>query len=171
MANLYLLEGPVGAGKSTWGRKLGIELSIPHLVLDDWMTRLFKPDRPEHGVFVWYAERKKRCLQQMWNTACAMLDVDMDVILELGLVQRTQREMFYTWVQQKGYTLHVYVLDAPREIRRTRVQERNVTKGATFSMEVPEDIFELASDLWEPVDTEEFGDSAIHFISTAEPMF
>lgn len=37
------------------------------------------------------------------------------------------------------------MLDAPRELRRGR----NLERGATFSLEVPAHIFELASDTWE----------------------
>ena len=44
-----------------------------------------------------------------------------------------------------SYDLTVYVLDAPRELRRERVQQRNHEKEKTFSMEVPLHIFELTS--------------------------
>jgi hypothetical protein len=40
-------------------------------------------------------------------------------------------------------------------VRRERVMERNRARGSTFSMVVPPAIFELASDLWEPLDPSE----------------
>ena len=46
-------------------------------------------------------------------------------------------------------------VDAPRDVRRERVEQRNLDRGATFAMVVPPAIFELASDLWEPLDDDE----------------
>jgi hypothetical protein len=51
-------------------------------------------------------------------------------------------------------------------VRRRRVEERNRTKGATFSMVVPPAIFELASDLWESPDEAECKDRDVRFIRT-----
>lgn len=57
--------------------------------------------------------------------------------------------------QEAGYDLAVYLLDAPRDVRRDRVRQRNREKGPTFSMDVPDAFFELASDHWEPMDQTE----------------
>jgi hypothetical protein len=37
-----------------------------------------------------------------------------------------------------------------RDVRRDRVETRNVQQGSTFSMDVPSAIFEMARDMWEP---------------------
>jgi predicted kinase len=77
------------------------------------------------------------------------------VVLELGLVERASRERFYALVENAGYDLIIYVLDAPRDVRRERVRQRNQKKGPTYAMEVPEAFFELASDHWEPINEAE----------------
>jgi hypothetical protein len=46
------------------------------------------------------------------------------------------------------------------------VLERNRSHGATFSMPVPPDIFELASDLWQPPDSDECAGRDVHFLRT-----
>lgn len=166
MARLHLVEGPVGAGKSTFASQLCKQHSGPRLTLDDWMATLFRPDRPATGVMEWYAERKSRCIEQMWKVARGLIDTGSDVVLEMGLIQQRERQRLYERVDAAGYTLTVYVLDAPREVRRERVRERNRRKGETFSMEVPDAIFELASDLWEPPDEIECGGRDVRFIST-----
>ncbi len=74
---------------------------------------------------------------------------------------------FCRQVLDLGFELLVHELDAPRELRRTRVQRRNVEQGATFSMVVPEAVFELASDLWEPADEQERDEYAVERVSTA----
>lgn len=91
----------------------------------------------------------------------------MDVVLEIGLIQRREREAFYTRVDKQAIDLTLYVLDAPRDVRRLRVQQRNTRRGATFSMEVPPHIFELASDLWEPPMGVECSGRDVRFIDTA----
>ncbi|HEY6558186.1 MAG TPA: ATP-binding protein [Polyangiaceae bacterium] len=150
-ARVHLLLGPVGAGKSTFALELAREHAAVRLTLDEWMTALFQPDRPQTGVIEWYVERAGRCVDQIWSVAEGILDAGVSVILEIGLLQRHQRETFYGRVSGRELTIHV--LDAAREVRRARVEQRNRMQGATFSMVVPPAVFELASDLWEPPDS------------------
>lgn len=166
MAFIHLIEGPVGAGKSTFASQLGKEYRAPRLILDDWMAALFRPDRPATGIVEWYVERKNRCIDQIWKQACGIIDAGSDVILELGLIQRADRQRMYNRVDAAGYGLKIYVLDAPREVRRDRIRKRNNEKGETYSMEVPEHVFEMASDMWEPFDESECGRHELKFIFT-----
>lgn len=78
-----------------------------------------------------------------------------DAVLELGLLRRSEREAFYASLRDAGVGLTVHLLDAPRDVRRERVLLRNQRRGVTFSMDVPLDVFELASDLWEPIEPDE----------------
>ncbi|OTG80073.1 hypothetical protein B9T31_16305 [Acinetobacter sp. ANC 4558] len=62
-------------------------------------------------------------------------------------------------IQHTGFNVTVHVLDAPKSIRQKRVQQRNIEQGETFSMIVPDHIFEIASDMWEApneIEIEEF---------------
>jgi predicted kinase len=167
MARIHLLLGPVGAGKSTYAKELSRQHRALTLNLDDWMARLFRPDRPESGVMPWYLERTQRCLEQIWLTTCGLLELGQDVVLEVGLIQRRERAKFWKRVEAQGAELTVYVLDAPREVRRERVEQRNVERGETFSMPVPAEFFELASDLWEPLDAAERAGRDVRDLSTA----
>lgn len=158
-ARVHLIVGPVGAGKSTLGLRLARERSAVRLTLDEWMALLFRPDRPEANVMQWYVERAARCIEQICRLTHSILDAGSDVILEIGLLQRREREAFYRRIADDGSAagsaLVVYVLDAPRDLRRARVQERNTAQGPTFSVLVPLAIFELASDLWQPLEADE----------------
>ncbi|BDU36770.1 AAA family ATPase [Vibrio nigripulchritudo] len=149
MAKVFLIEGPVGAGKSTFSKDLSKRMSAPHINLDSWMSRLFSPDRPSTNIFEWYVARKKRCNEQIWEVALSILNSGSDVILELGLIQSDSRKSMYDLINESGHKVSVYVLDAPKEQRRKRVQYRNISEGSTFSMEVSDEVFELASNMWE----------------------
>jgi len=166
VALIHLLEGPVGAGKSTFGRQLSARLSAPHLSLDDFMSRLFKPDKQTSGSWVGYLERKERCIDHIWNLACEAINSGSDVILELGLIRRMDRDQFFSRVESAGYDLKIYILDASPAVRKERVQERNRTRGETFSMEVSDDVFDMASEMWEPFDDTECLWCDVQFLST-----
>lgn len=165
MAKLHIIEGPVGAGKTTFAAQLSHRHKTPPLVLDDWMANLFRPDRPAEDFWRWYAERKDRCVAQIWKMASGLLDTGNDAIVELGLVQSAQRFSLYERVEAGRYDYTVYVLDAPIAERRDRVRNRNVEKGPTFSMAVPDEVFALASQMWEPLDKAECAGRDVHFVS------
>jgi len=166
MPSIHLIEGPVGAGKSTYAAALSQKVSGPWLNLDDWMSTLFSPDRPAIGRIEWYLERKQRCIRQIWKTTQSIIDSNSDVVLELGLIQKVDRSYFYTLVHDAGYSLIIHVLDALASVRRERVMERNRVKGDTYSMDVPDDFFDLANRLWEPFDESELLNFQVHYIST-----
>ncbi|TWG34682.1 putative kinase [Acidovorax delafieldii] len=168
---VHLVIGPVGAGKSTFARQLVyLHRAVP-LNLDDWMATLFSADRPGQpgaDVMAWYVPRTLRCLAQIWKTAEAVLHAGGDVVLEVGLIQQHQRDAFYARMGPWADAMVVYVLDAPREVRRARVLRRNAEQGATFSMVVPPHIFELASDLWQPPDEVECANRSVVWVPVAD---
>jgi len=163
-ATIFLVEGPVGAGKSTFAARLGQDHAAARLNLDEWMVTLFRPDRPSDGFMAWYAERKQRCIEQIWNVACDLIDTGSSVVLELGLVQWQAREDFYARCDAAGHPLVVYVLDAPRHVRLERVRRRNVERGGTFRMEVNDEIFDLANRAWQAPDDVESAVRDIRFV-------
>ncbi len=155
MARIHLVVGPVGAGKSTFAARLGAEHRAVRYTLDEWMADLFRPDRPDTGVMEWYVARTTRCIDLIWKQTERTLAAGTDVVLEIGLIQRADRERLYERVDLGRHDLAIYVLDAPRDVRWARVEARNREQGATFSMVVPQPVFELASDLWEPLEDDE----------------
>lgn len=152
MPQIHFIEGPVGAGKSTYAKAIAAKGAFAHIALDEWFARLFSPDRPQENLVHWYVERKDRLVELILSHARAILATGNDVALELGLIQRAQRLALLRQIQQEGHRFTVHVLDAPLDIRRERVKRRNVEQGATFSMVVPDHIFEMASTMWEPPD-------------------
>ncbi|MEZ4233333.1 MAG: ATP-binding protein [Polyangiaceae bacterium] len=166
---LHLLLGPVGAGKSTYGRQLANEQRALRLTLDDWMARLFGDDpRPEDGRIAWYVERTQRCLGLIWEQTEELSLLGVDVVLELGLIRREERNAYYARVDAAGLELKPYLIDAPRAVRRERVLERNMNRGETFHVEVPPQFFELASDLWEPPDEAELEERGFVVVSRGD---
>jgi predicted kinase len=147
MSQIHFIEGPVGAGKSTYAKAMAAKGGFVHIALDEWFARLFSPDRPQEDFIRWYAERKDRLLALVLSHARAILATHHDVALELGLIQRAPRQALLRQIQQEGIHFTVHVLDVPPDIRRERVKRRNVEQGATFSMVVPDHVFDIANAL------------------------
>ena len=167
MAKVHVIEGPVGAGKSTFAALLAARIEGVHLALDEWFVRLFSPDRPVGDFVPWYVERKDRLLELIWDHSRRILRSGRDVILELGLIQRHQRSEFCRRVRTEGFDVVLYILDEPRDVRRERVRRRNTEMGSTFSMVVPDHVFEVASDMWEAPDDFEQSEITIEYVSTS----
>jgi predicted kinase len=161
-----MIEGPVGAGKSTFAASLAPRIDGVHIALDAWFARLFSPDRPEGNFVPWYPERKDRLLELIWDHSRRILAAGTDVVLELGLIRRHERMEFCQRIRDDGFSLTVYILEAPHEVRRERVRLRNTDKGPTFAMVVPDHVFEIASNMWEPPDDVERCETTIEYVST-----
>lgn len=147
---VHLLIGPVGAGKTTYAQQRIARSPAIHLDVDTCMVRLYGADpRPADGVMAWYLERRERCRGLLWDVALGALRCGTDVFLEFGLLQRIEREAFYERVRAQDLALNVYVLDAPRSVRRERVANRNRSPGEHTQI-VPSEFFDRASDVWEP---------------------
>lgn len=166
MPTIHLIEGPVGAGKSTFAAQLSVTHSAPRLNLDEWMATLFRADRPSTEVMSWYEERKQRCIEQIWQLTCDLIDTGNSAVLELGLIRQQDRADFYSRTDATDCVLKVYVLDAPQAVRQQRIRQRNDQRGSTYRMDVPDEFFELASNLWQPPDEVECRERDIEFIST-----
>lgn len=164
MQTIHIIEGPVGAGKTTYAIELGRKIGTPPLVLDKWMVNMFLADRPEGEIWDWYAERKARCIHQIMEIARGLVDSENDAVVELGLIKVEDRLQLYADLEAKDQTYMVHVLEAPRVERKRRVAKRNAEQGETFAMHVSDEIFEIASDMWEPIGkTEQRGRSGRFF--------
>ena len=166
MAQIHLIIGPVGAGKSTFARKVSEDFKAVRFTLDEWMAVLFGENERPADRAAWYIARTERCLDLIWRLTLSLLAVGTPVVLEVGLIRREARNRLYGQIDAMACDLVVYCLDADRSIRRERVLKRNIEKGDTFSMEVPLAFFEIASDMWEPPDEIEKADREMRFIST-----
>jgi predicted kinase len=166
MPIVHLIEGPVGAGKSTFAAALASRTGGVHIALDEWFANLFSPDRPTVDFVPWYIERKERLIELIWSHGQQILASERDVILDLGLIQREPRVEFCCKVRDCGYAPVIHVLNAPVDVRRERVRRRNTERGATFSMAVPDHIFDIASKLWGMPDEIECEEFEVEFVES-----
>jgi predicted kinase len=118
-------------------------------ILDDWMARMFGPDMPEPIQYDWMIERVGRCEGQIWATAAGVLAAGTSVILDIGLMRRADRARVREIAEATGLPLQFHFVDAPQEVRRARVLDRNVVRGESFAIEVTPDLFDFIEGVYE----------------------
>lgn len=150
MADLNVIFGPCGAGKTTYARTFARREGAVAFILDEWMARLFGPDMPDPIEYDWMVERVGRCESQIWSTAAAAIAAGTPVILDIGLMRRADRARVREIAEGAGLDLTFHFVDAPQAVRRARVAQRNVVRGETFAIEVTPELFEFIEGVFEP---------------------
>jgi predicted kinase len=154
-ATLHVVFGPSGAGKSTYARELARREPAVHFAIDDWMARLFAADMPDPLEFEWMMERVERCEAQIWSTAAGVMATGTSVVLDLGLMRRSDRARVAEIAEACDLPLQFHHVTAPAEVRRARVLERNEVKGETFAIVVTPQMFEFVEGVYERPDADE----------------
>jgi predicted kinase len=148
-ATLHVIFGPCGAGKTTYAHAFARREGAVAFILDDWMARLFGPDIPEPIEYEWMLERVGRCEAQIWSTAAAVIAAGTSVILDIGLMRKADRARVKEIAEAVELPLQWHFVDAPQEVRRARVAERNTVRGEGFAIEVTPEIFEFIEGVYE----------------------
>lgn len=149
-AVLHVTFGPSGAGKTSYAQALAKRERAVIFNLDEWMARLFGPDMPEKIEYDWMVDRVGRCEAQIWSTAAAVIATGTSVILDIGLLRKADRDRVRQIAAAVELPLQFHYVDAPAELRRARVAERNVIRGETFAIDVTPEMFDFVEGVWEP---------------------
>lgn len=130
MPTIHLIHGFVGAGKTTFSKKLAAERGALRLSPDDWMCALYGVNPPaEH-----FAEYDRRIKAVMWETAAGAIGAGADVILDYGFWTRADRDDYRQRAAALGAEAILYCLQCPEEIMRKRALKRSaeMPPGALF---------------------------------------
>ncbi len=122
MPTLTLFCGLPGAGKTTLAKRLEAEGAGVRICTDDLQADL--------GVAQQDAEFHDRLQVILYRLALALLDQDVDVILEDGLWTRSEREEKFADARQRGARIVFHVFDLPREVLWARLKDRQPLAGA-----------------------------------------
>ena len=154
-AMLHVVYGPSGAGKSTYAKELARREPAVHFAIDDWMARLFAADMPEPIEYHWMMERVERCEAQIWSTAAGVIAAGTSVVLDLGLLRRSDRARVAEIARAVELPIQFHFVTAPEEVRRARVLERNEVRGETFAIGVTPEMFDFIEGVFEVPDASE----------------
>lgn len=161
MAVVHLIVGRTGAGKTFVARRLEEDSRGVGFSIDAWMATLFIPDS-EGPEFEWMMERIGRCESLIWKQAIRLLELNQNVVLDLGFSTREHRRSFFERAKQAGAECELHWVEAPLEVRRERVRSRNEGSSETYSFEVTDEIFNWMEDFFEDLDEQEKKLARIH---------
>jgi predicted kinase len=150
MAEVHLICGAVGAGKTTHARALARARGAPCFSIDDWMATLFSADAPAAPDLEWGLARTARCDAQIWSVTLQLVALGLDVVLDLGFLRRDHRDRFRALAAAAGVTVKLHLVEADVTTRRERVRARNRLRTETFSVEVSDEVFDWAEGWYEP---------------------
>ncbi len=155
MARLILVCGPTGAGKTTYSLSLSKEVEAIQFSIDPWMQTLFSKDMTSLD-YAWMMDRVSRCYEQIWQVSEQILAINGNVILDLGFTTKAQRDIFSHRAKEMNINAEIHYLDAPKDIRKQRVDQRNIEKDpSVYAFEVTDMMFDFMEPRFEIPDQDE----------------
>jgi predicted kinase len=157
---VHMVCGPVGAGKTTYGRGYASDRRAVVFVIDEWMANLFMMDAPQPIALDWALPRVERCEKQIWSTMRSVAAAGIDTVAELGFFTRAQRDRFRATAAESGLSVILHSISAPRAVRLERVRRRNLG-GETLTVGVDDGMFDWAEGYYEPLAPDELAGAVI----------
>ena len=147
-AQLHLLYGPVGSGKTTYAKRLAKQLPAVHFSADEWMYTLHGKN-PEPDQFPIYF---KRIEELSLSVIKQILLCGSHVVYDYGLWTRAARDQMRDLAIQLSVPYKLYSIYAPDHLRKERVMRRNGTKG---QLHITEDTFSILESRVQPLQDDE----------------
>jgi predicted kinase len=159
MATAHLIHGFLGAGKTTFAKRLERELPAVRFSHDEWMSALYGDDPPADQFAVLHG----RVWEVMATVWIRCLGLRTDVVLDLGFWTRAERDRVRDQVTAAGAACRLYALDCPEDQAWPRIKTRN--RDLAGSLLITRHTFEVLKSRFEPLaDDEErtaVGDAAV----------
>lgn len=147
----YVICGFIGAGKTTFARKLEMETGAVRITKDEWMIKIFGNKITSDKNF---EEYDKNIIDLARDTAFKILKSGGDVILDEGFWAKSQRNEMKKKISELGAKPILYYVEYPVEKMRERVVARSEIP--------PEDSFEINGEMfdsylkhWQPPEEDE----------------
>jgi predicted kinase len=145
-----MIHGYLGAGKTTFARRLEQELSAIRFTHDQWMARLYGIDPPAER-FADYGARVSAQIDSLWPRC---LQLGLDVVLDLNFWTRRRRDATRMKAQSLGAAVRLYRLACPDGVAWRRIERRNASLDGS-SLFIARKTFEGLRARFEPLDPDE----------------
>lgn len=140
-----MLCGFIGAGKTTFAKKLEETTGAVRITKDEWLTRLIGNDPTIDG----YEDYDHRICESSRDVAFQLAEKGIDVIIDEGVWAREQRDTLRRRIEEVGAQPVVYFLDTPIETIRESVVRRNLSLTKD-SFKVSGDLLDGYLKYWQP---------------------
>ena len=147
----YVICGFIGAGKTTFARKLEKETKAIRITKDEWIIKIFGNKITSDKNFERY---DKNITELATDIAFEILKSGGDVIIDEGFWVKSQRDDIKKKILNIGAKPILYYVECPVEKMRERVVNRSKTPPLD-SFEINEEMFDKYLKYWEPPIVEE----------------
>jgi predicted kinase len=147
----YVICGFIGAGKTTFARKLEKEIKAIRITKDEWMIKIFGNKITSDMDFERYDKNVTELAREF---AFKILKSGGDVIIDEGFWVKSQRDDIKKKILYIGAKPILYYVECPVEKMRERVVNRSKTPSLD-SFEINEEMFDKYLKYWEPPIVEE----------------
>ncbi|WP_170131057.1 AAA family ATPase [Deinococcus yavapaiensis] len=134
---VYVICGFIGAGKTTFARKLEEKTGAVRITKDEWLIRLIGNDPTVEG----FEKLDGRICDLSRDFAFELAKKGIDVIIDEGFWAKEQRVELSRRIEEIGAKEVLYYVETPVETMRERVVGRNATPK--------KDSFEISAEMWE----------------------
>ena len=147
---VYVICGFIGAGKTTFAKKLEKKTGAVRITKDEWSIRLIGNDPTIDG----FEEYDNKLCELSRDVAFQLVEKGIDVIIDEGFWEKEQRDEMRKRIEAIGATEILYYVEAPIETIRDRVVGRNtnVTKN---SFKISREMFDNYLQYWQPPSEDE----------------
>lgn len=118
---VYLICGFIGAGKTTFAKKLEEKTGAVRVTKDEWSIRFIGNDPTIDG----YAEWDRKIIDLSRDFAFYLVGKGVDVIMDEGFWEKETRDEMRRRADAIGAKVVMYYLETPVETIRERVVGRN----------------------------------------------
>ena len=144
-STVYLICGFIGAGKTTFAKKLEKKTGAVRITKDEWSIRLIGNNPTIDG----YAEWDTKIIELSRDVAFQLAEKGTDVIIDEGFWAKEQREEMKERARKAGARMVLYYVQASIEEIKARVLERSKNPPQD-SFEISENMFDHYVQYWEP---------------------
>jgi predicted kinase len=144
-----MIYGFVGAGKTTFAKKLEYSLPAVRFTHDEWVNKLYGDNPPLEQ----FADYYSRVHELIWDCTNRLLELDQDVILDSSFWSRASRDEARAKAVELGASHKLYFLDVPEVVMLERVRKRN--EDLQGSLYIDDPAFELFKTRFEPLGKDE----------------
>ena len=147
---VYLICGFIGAGKTTFAKKLEEKTGAVRITKDEWLIRLIGND----PIFTGFEEYDHKICELSRDVAFQLVEKGIDVIIDEGFWAKEQRVELRRRIEEIGAKEVLYYLDTPIETIRERVAGRNnnLTKD---SFKISREMLDNYLMYWQPPSEDE----------------
>ena len=120
-STVYLICGFLGAGKTTYSKKLAQNTEALHLNPDDVCMQKYKPQEYENNWEACFA----KTLDFLWQKVASYITQNQDVIFDMGFWSKSSRQNAIAKIKQMGGEPIIHYIYAPDFILKQRLMTRS----------------------------------------------